>query len=81
MTRHARRRLRGPFLLRVVDAKGEQTAICDEQAKGLAIIVSAPVRRAIDGSSLFCELSLAQGLDDFVERGALDGQALRKRKK
>ena len=68
-------------LFRVIDAKGEKAAIGDEQAKRTAILVSTPFRCAIDGPPLFDELSIAQGPDDFVQRGAFDGQALRKGKK
>ena len=45
------------------------------------LLVTTPFSRAVNGPSLFDEFAFAQGLDDFVEGGALNGQALREGKK
>jgi hypothetical protein len=74
-------RLRASGLFSVIDAKCEKAAGGDEQAKGAVVFVAAPFRCAIYGPSLLDQLSLAQGLDDFAERGTFGGQALRSGKK
>ena len=63
-------------------SKGEQAAVGDEQAKGLAILVLAPLGRAFGSRPFFGELSLTQDLDhDPVKCGTLCRQAVRQGKK